>query len=156
MIDITHIHPMLVHFPIVFFISATLIFLVLTLKSEDLAARECLQLTGTAALAIGLLIACLAAFFGDIALDAAVAKGFAAPPLERHEEMAMVTLAVFSLLTGVAMVAIWKKIPLAHRRAWCFLAVAVIGIVLLLVTAYLGGELVYGIGVNVDSVIPIK
>ena len=126
------------------------------MKSGNLTARECLPLTGVAALVIGLLMAYMAAFFGDIALDAAVAKGFAAAPLERHEEMAMVTLTVFSLLAIVLLLATWKKISLVRNRAWYFFAAAAVGIVLLLVTAYFGGDLVYHIGVNVDSVIPLK
>lgn len=156
MIDFNHIHPMLVHFPIVFFISATVIFLVLALKSGDLTARECLPLTGGAALFIGLLMAYVAAFFGDIALDGAVAKGFATAPLERHETMAMVTITVFSLLAAVLLVSMWKKVSLTRSRAWLFFAAAAVGIVLLLVTAYFGGDLVYRIGVNVDAVIPVK
>ena len=156
MIDLAHIHPMLVHFPIVYFITATVIFLFLTVKANNLSAREPLPLTGCAALAIGLFMAYLAAFFGDIALDIAVAKGFAAAPIERHELLASITLTVFSMLAIVLLVAVWKKIPLAGSRAWYFLGASAVGIALLLVTAYFGGELVYHIGVNVDSVIPIK
>ena len=156
MIDLSHIHPMLVHFPIVYFITATVIFLFLAWKSGNLAAREPLSMTGGAALVLGVLMAYLAAFFGDSALDIAVAKGFNKAPIERHELMAMITLTVFSLLSVVLLAAIWKKIPLTGRRAWCFFAVSAVGIVLLIVTAYFGGELVYHIGVNVDSVIPVK
>lgn len=156
MINLTHIHPMLVHFPIVFFITATVIFFVLAGRSGNIAARECLPLTGVGALVAGLLIAYLAAFFGDIALDAAVAKGFAVPPLERHEEMATLTLTVFSLLGAGLLVAIWKNISLDGKRAWYVASFAAVGIVLLLITAYFGGDLVYHIGVNVDSVIPMK
>jgi uncharacterized membrane protein len=156
MIDPAHIHPMLVHFPIVYFITAAVIFLVLAAKSDNLAARESLPLTGCAALILGLFMAYLAAFFGDVALDIAVARGFDKAPMEHHELMAMVTITVFTLLAVVLLTAIWKKIPLTGRRAWCFFAAGAVGIVLLLVTAYLGGDLVYRIGVNVDSVIPLK
>lgn len=156
MIDLTHIHPMLVHFPIVFFITATVIFLVIAIRSGNIAARECLSLTGAAILVAGLLIGYLAAFFGDIALDAAVAKGFAVPPLEHHEEMAATTLTFFSVLAVVQLFAIWKKIPVDHKRAWYFAAAAVVGVALLIFTAYLGGHLVYDIGVNVNSVVPVK
>ena len=107
-------------------------------------------------LVAGLLIGYLAAFFGDIALDAAVAKGFAVPPLEHHEEMAATTLTFFSVLAVVQLFAIWKKIPVDHKRAWYFAAAAVVGVALLIFTAYLGGHLVYDIGVNVNSVVPVK
>jgi len=89
-------------------------------------------------------------------LRVAVAKGFDKAPIERHELMAMITLTIFSLLSAVLLAAIWKKIPLTGRRAWVFFALSAVGIVLLIVTAYFGGELVYHIGVNVDSVIPVK
>ena len=154
--DPAHIHPMLVHFPIVFFITATVIFFLLVLKSANLTARECLPLTGGVALVIGLLMSYLAAFFGDIALDAAVAKGFAAGPLERHEDMAMVTLVFFTLLALGLIGAFWKKISLTGSRAWYFFGAAAFGIIPLIITAYFGGELVYHIGVNVDSVMPLK
>lgn len=156
MIDLSHIHPMLVHFPIVYFITAAVIFLFLAWKSGNLAARESLPVTGCVALVLGLLMAYLAAIFGDISLDIAVAKGFDKAPIERHELMAMITLTIFSLLAAVLLAAIWKKIPLTGRRAWGFFAVSAVGIVLLIVTAYFGGELVYHIGVNVDSFIPVK
>jgi hypothetical protein len=48
MIDLSHIHPMLVHFPLVFFITAAVIFLVLAGRRGNLAARECLPLAGAA------------------------------------------------------------------------------------------------------------
>jgi uncharacterized membrane protein len=156
MIDIAHIHPMLVHFPIVFFITATVIFFVIAIRKGDIAAKNCLPLTGAGVLVAGLLIGYLTAFFGDIALDAAVAKGFAIHPLDRHEGMAAVTLTVFSLLAVVLLAAFWKNVPLDSRRASYFTAAAVVGLVLLIVTAYFGGDLVYRIGVNVDSAVPMK
>ena len=156
MIDLTHIHPMLVHFPIVFFITATVIFFVVASRSGNIGARTCLPLSGACSLVAGLLLGYLAAFFGDIALDAALAKGFAASPLERHEEMAAITLIFFSVLAIIHLAAIWKKGSLEGRRAWYFTAAAAVGIVLLIITAYLGGDLVYHIGVNVDSVVPVK
>jgi uncharacterized membrane protein len=156
MIDITHIHPMLVHFPIVFFITAAVIFFVIAIRFGNLTARNCLPLIGAATVIIGLLIGYVAAFFGDIALDAAIAKGFPVPPLERHEGMAMVTLTFFSLLAAVLLAAIWKNIALNRKRAWFFFAAAAIGMIVLIITAYFGGDLVYHLGVNVDSVSRLK
>ena len=156
MIDLAHIHPMLVHFPIVFLITATVIFSAIAGRSGNIGAKTCLPLIGAGALVAGLLMGYLAAFFGDIALDAAVAKGFAVSPLERHEEMAAITLTFFSLLAVMLLTAIWRNISLEGKRAWYFTAAAAVGMVLLIITAYFGGDLVYHIGVNVDSVLPVK
>jgi len=155
MIPVEHIHPMLVHFPIVLFTLALLIDAGLVLvRQRDLASRHCLTMTGLAALGIGLVFAILAAVFGDMALDIAVDKGFDQAPLEEHEGLAGITIAVFGLLALVQVVAAWRSIPLSGRRGQAFVAVMAIGFLLLVSTAYHGGELVYGLGVNVANVKP--
>ena len=42
-------------------------------------------------LILGVLSACLSAFFGDITMDKAVSAGFSAAPIKRHETFAMTT-----------------------------------------------------------------
>ena len=155
MIPIEHIHPMLVHFPIVLFTLALCIDtgLVFMLRG-DLSARRCLPLTGLAALGIGLLFAVLAAVFGDMALDIAVDKGFGRDPLEEHEGLAGATITLFGLLALVQIIAAWRSIPLDGNRGKAFVGVMAIGFLLLVSTAYHGGELVYGLGVNVAHVTP--
>ena len=155
MIPIEHIHPMLVHFPIVLFtltllIDSGLVFI----RQGDLAARRCLTLAGLATLGIGLLFAILAAVFGDMALDIAVDKGFDRDPLEEHEGLAGATITLFGLLALVQIIAVWRSIPLSGNRGKAFVAVMAIGFGLLVSTAYHGGELVYGLGVNVANVKP--
>lgn len=154
MIALDHVHPMLVHFPIVLFIAATIVFLFVLFRRGNIAARSGPAAVGTVAMIAGLGFAFLAAFFGDIALDAAVGKGFARPPLEAHEELAVMTMIVFSLLSLVLLGAMWRRIELRGGRGWMFAAVAVLGVGLLLDTAYHGGDLVYVRGVNVDAVAP--
>ena len=87
MIDIIHIHPMLVHSPIVFLLVAVAALSFIQFRGENLAARNCLASVGTVALLAGTAFALLAALFGDIALDAAAAKGFPVAPMELHEKL---------------------------------------------------------------------
>ena len=154
MINITHVHPMLVHFPIVLLLLAAVALTLVLFRGENLTGRDCLALAGRVALLAGTAFALLAAFFGDIALDAAVAKGFPEIPLEHHEEFAVLTISVFTALSLTMLFAMWKKIALNRTSGWLFLTVVAAGLGLLIVTAYLGGHLVYDLGVNVQGIAP--
>jgi uncharacterized membrane protein len=151
MIRITEIHPMLVHFPIVLWICAEAIAVTLLVRGGDVSAREHWPLTAFYALLAGTLMGCLAAFFGDTALDHAVAAGFPLGPLETHETFAITTLCVFGLHAILRLLAIWRKFPLAGARGWMAESIGLIGIVLMVITAYFGGHLVYDLGVNVAA-----
>jgi len=153
MIPITEIHPMLVHFPIVLWLSAEAIAVVVLMRGGDLSARGQWPITARYSLLAGTALAALAAFFGDIALDHAVAAGFPAGPLEIHETVAIITLSIFALHSGLRFLAVWRHYPLAGLRGWLAELPGLIGIVGLLATAYLGGELVYKLGVNVAAVV---
>jgi len=154
MINVAHIHPMLVHFPIVFFITGVLISGYVLLRKGDLGERSCLVMTGFSALACGITFALAAAFFGDIALDTAVDAGFAAAPLEEHETLAVVTMVIFGALTLIQGFFLRRKLELKNRNGWIFVGVGLLGLVMLLSTAYHGGNLVYELGVNVSGVKP--
>lgn len=154
MIDITHIHPMLVHFPIVLLPLGTLLYFVVALRGDDPASRRGLSVLAFLCLAAGLLTALLAAGFGDVALEAAMDKGFDEAPLEQHEDLAGPTIAVFGLLVLVQAFALWRPYPLKGGKAWLLAVIALAGAALLLVTAYHGGQLVYELGVNVAPVKP--
>jgi uncharacterized membrane protein len=154
MIEIDYVHPMLVHFPIVLFVSAFIIDLFLILRGGDLAARRPL-----ANLALGLLIAAgtmavVAAIFGDIALEDALAKGFPEAPLEQHEGFGWTTAYAFAGYALLRLLAHWRRFSLAGLRGWATTAVTAAGVVLLLTTAFYGGKLVYEHGVNVAAVHP--
>ena len=152
MIPITEVHPMLVHFPIVLWICAEVMAVIILLRGGDLSARQHWPLTAFYALLGGTLFACLAAFFGDIALDHAVAAGFPTHPLEIHQAFALTTLGIFGLHAILRLLAIWRRYALAGLRGWMAELPGLIGIVLLIFTAYYGGELVYHLGVNVARI----
>ena len=143
---------MLVHFPIVLWMCAEVMAVIILLRGGDLSARQHWPLTAFYALLGGTLFACLAAFFGDIALDHAVAAGFPTHPLEIHETFALTTLSIFGLHAILRLLAIWRRYALAGLRGWMAELPGLIGIVLLIFTAYYGGELVYHLGVNVAGI----
>jgi uncharacterized membrane protein len=154
MISIALIHPMLVHFPIVLLITAVTLDIIVLLIKKDLTGRQCLPLVALSALLLGTLSAGLAAIFGDIALDKAVSLGFPTGPLETHETLALITIAVFSLHCLLRLLALWRRYPLRGLSGWISTLPGMVGLVLLIATAYYGGELVYHLGVNVAAVTP--
>ncbi len=154
MISIALIHPMLVHFPIVFLITAVALDIIALLIKKDLAGRECLPLIALSALLLGTLSAGIAAVFGDIALDKAISLGFPSGPLETHQTLALITIAVFSLHGLLRLWALWRRYPLRGVSGWISALPGMVGGVLLITTAYYGGELVYHLGVNVAPVVP--
>lgn len=154
MISTALIHPMLVHFPIVLLITAVAMDIFLLLTNKDLANRSCLPMMALSALLLGTLSAGIAAFFGDIALDKAVSLGFPSGPLETHETLAFITIAVFSLYCLLRLLALWRRYPLRGFSGWISALPGMVGLVLLITTAYYGGELVYHLGVNVAPVVP--
>ena len=154
MISIALIHPMLVHFPIVLLIIAVAMDIILLLIKKDLANRQCLPMVALSALLLGTLSAGIAAVFGDIALDKAISLGFPSGPLETHETLALITIAVFSFHGLLRILAVWRRYPLRGIIGWISALPGMVGGVLLITAAYYGGELVYHLGVNVAPVLP--
>jgi uncharacterized membrane protein len=151
MIQISEIHPMLVHFPIVFWMSSEVIAVIVLVRGGDLSARGYLPTSAFYALVAGTLFAALAALFGDIALDHAAAAGFPTTPMEIHETFAVTTLSFFVLHSILRALAIRRHYALTGILGWVSELPGLIGIVLLVITAYLGGHLVYHLGVNVAA-----
>jgi len=153
MISITEIHPMLVHFPIVLWLCAETIAVVILLRGGDLSLREPWPKVAFVSLLVGTAFAGLAAFFGDIALDHAVAAGFNAAPLELHETVAVITLSIFGLHALLRWLAFRRGVQLSGKRGWLFEVPGLVGVVGLFATAYLGGHLVYDLGINVAAAV---
>jgi uncharacterized membrane protein len=154
MIDLAHVHPMLVHFPIVLFLLGAALELMALARGGDLAGRACLANAAFAAMLLAALSAIAAAFFGDIAFDQAVQLRFPQAPLERHAGLGYTTMWFFIAYAALYLLARWRGLRLAGGRGWLWFAVSLAGVALVLTTAYFGGDLVYGIGVNVAPVTP--
>ena len=154
MIPIEHIHPMLVHFPIVLFMAVLALDFIIVASGRDLADRGPLAGLALGTLWLGVAAAAATAFFGDAALDIAAGKGFSVAALERHEGLGWTTLLVFAAIAVVRLFFWWRRIPVRGGRGWAATAVTLAGVVVLVLTAYRGGELVYQLGVNVAAIKP--
>jgi uncharacterized membrane protein len=154
MISIALVHPMLVHFPIVLLITACAMDIILLSIKKDLSSRQCLSMVALSVLLLGTMSAGLAAIFGDIALDKAISLGFPSGPLETHETLALITIAVFSVHCLLRLLTLWRRVPLRGYIGWISAIPGMVGVVLLIFTAYYGGELVYHFGVNVTAALP--
>jgi uncharacterized membrane protein len=149
MIPVQHIHPMLVHFPIVFFLSAAVFDIVATLSGRSVTGRST---AGTVSVVLVILaaVSAIATFvFGDMALGHAEAAGFHSDIAEIHEGLGMATMAAFVLWALIRAFAWWRDIDSRGAARAVTPTVEVLGALLVTVTAYYGGELVYGLGVNV-------
>lgn len=153
MIPLQHIHPMIVHFPIVLLMIAVIADLFIMARGGDLAVRECLPLVSTATLVLGAAAAATAVAFGELAADIATSAGFKSGPIEFHETLGLTTMWIFAVLAGVRLLTVWKGVPLSGRIGWTSALAGVAGLGVLIATAYFGGNLVYDLGVNV---LPVK
>jgi len=154
MIDINHVRPMLVHFPIVLFMAAVALQLLVLVRAGDLAGPECLPRMALWALLIGAAAAIAAAVFGDIALDHAADLGFPKGELEEHEELGFATMWVMIALSLLHLGARFRHVSLTGGKGWILAVAGLAGVVLMIVAAAHGGELVYELGVNVTPVKP--
>jgi len=147
---IEHLHPMIVHFPIVLALLAIGSDLWWLARGRPESGLIQLQ-TGTILLALGAGMAVVAFALGDMAYDIAVSKGASEAVLENHEGWGTTTTIVFAiaaLLRGFLWVRGFDAKPAGQMAA--ILPTAAVA-VMVLVTAYFGGHLVYDLGVNVAA-----
>jgi uncharacterized membrane protein len=147
--SIEHIHPMIVHFPIVLAVMA----LLFDLWAVAIARRAGGPFTslqpGAVMLAGAGLMAVAAYFFGDMALDVAMSRGFSEAQLETHEGWGTTTAIVLAVI-GLLRFVMWRRqLDRSSKGAALAVALGVAAVVMVSVTAYFGGQLVYGLGVNV-------
>lgn len=140
------IHPAFVHIPLALLPTAVLLATWAAWKDAHWARRAARVL-----LALGLLGALAAVLSGVLEEDAAVGVVDAAAmaAIQRHKLVALVATGVFALLTGWLW---WRPTTLTTRRhAIAFLVAGWLGVALILLAGYLGGEVVYVHGVGVDA-----
>ncbi len=144
-----HIHPMIVHFPIVLALVALAFDLWWLARGRTAAAPLIRLRTGTVLLALGAVAAVVAFIFGDMAYDIAVSKGVPEATLETHEGWGTTTMVVYLVVAAVRLFLWWRGLD--QRPAGIALAVIASATVavMVVITAYFGGHLVYDLGVNV-------
>jgi uncharacterized membrane protein len=148
-IPIEQFHPIVVHFPIVFFLSLAALDTFALFRNTPIDGRG-----GVANLSAGLavlagLAAAAAYSFGDAALDVALASGITEARVETHQLLGTTT-AIALALWGLARAFIWwRRLPIGKGQVWGVVFVEFAFSSLIITTAYYGGQLVYDFGVNV-------
>lgn len=149
MIPIEHIHPILVHFPIVFFISLAVLDIVALARGHGVSARTALGNLSTALAVLAAASAIAAFIFGDEALEIAEAAGFNNPVGEIHENLGTLTTTLFSMWAIVRVYWWLRNIAVQGVMKWLIAVAEAGGALLIVFTAYYGGLLVYTYGVNI-------
>jgi len=149
MIPIQHIHPMLVHFPIVFFLTLAAFDIIAVWRGANVTGRSAVGTISTSLALLAGLSALAAWFFGDMALSYAEAAGFQSGVAEVHEGLGTLTAAAFILWALVRSFAWWRNWQASRGAEGGVAVVELLGVGLVVATAYFGGELVFGLGVNV-------
>jgi uncharacterized membrane protein len=123
MIPIQLVHPMIVHFPIVFLLTTLILDFAAMARGGDLGGAALLPRVSAGALALAAGFGVVAFLFGDIAYDRAVAAGFPRDALEAHEGLGTATMAILVALAfaalGRTMGRHWDgRRPRLAPRAW--------------------------------------
>ena len=150
-LSLEHIHPMIVHFPIVLALVAVLLDLWWIVKSRGGATSAAGANLGTVLLALAGVSAIFAYIFGDLAYDVAVQKGFSEAQLESHEGWGTITTVTLVLVALLRSFMWWRQLDAAPKGAVAALGLSLVAASMVVVTAYSGGHLVYDLGVNVAS-----
>jgi uncharacterized membrane protein len=149
MLSLAHIHPVLVHFPIVFFLTLAVIDIAASLRGRSVTGRTALGNLSTGLAAAAGLFAVAAFFFGDAALEIAEDGGFHSDIAEIHEGLGTFTAFAFLAWALIRGFLWWRDIRIENGFKSAIAMLEVAGAILVVATAYYGGELVYDLGVNV-------
>jgi len=149
MISIEHLHPIVVHFPIVFFLTLAALDIVASFRGRSITGRSAVG-NASAGLAVLSAVTAIAAFsLGDEALEIAVAGGFSSEIAEIHETLGMAVAALFSVWAVIRAYLWLKDKDVQGGVKWLIPVIETGGAALVVATAYYGGVLVYELGVNV-------
>jgi uncharacterized membrane protein len=140
---LTHpLHPLTVHFPIALLFTSVFFDLL-----GILTGKKHFSQTGWWLLIVGLVGGAVAAGFGMWTEEQVEATGVPEAAVDRHEAFALTTLAVFAALAVVR----WRtRTRWSSRDRVTYLIVAMVGLLLLGITGFYGGELVYRYGAGVE------
>lgn len=150
-----HIHPIIVHFPIVFVVTLFALDLFAALRGRAATGKGDAFTTTSTVNAVGAgAFALLAMAVGDVAAEIAEGKGLSATVaqfLETHEALGSATailIAVWAFIRGWFW---YKDRRVSGAGAWALVGVDAAILALVVATAWFGGNLVYEYGVNVAA-----
>jgi uncharacterized membrane protein len=148
MIDLAHIHPMLVHFPLALLPVAVSAQAITVAKGQSLFERSCTAQAVFWLLVLAAAGAIAAAIFGDQALDIARETGVPMAQMEGHEELGMLSA---WLIVGMAALNgfFYRKQSTSRPLSLAVLFGGTALLILVFTTAWFGGQLVYELGINV-------
>jgi uncharacterized membrane protein len=150
-LPIEQIHPLAVHFPIVFTLLLAVFDGGAKLRGISIGGRTVIaNVSAGIALCAGV-SAAIAFALGDLALDVALAKGTPLSVLETHEELGTITASVLFGWAVVRSVIWWRDTTLSRNLSWTVVAIEFALAGLIVATAYFGGQLVYEFGVGVTA-----
>jgi len=145
----THpLHPLTVHFPIALLFTSVF-FDLMGMLTDNNNFRQ----TGWWLLLLGLIGGTVAAGFGMWTEEQIEAMGVPEAAVDRHEAFAVTTMIVFAVL---AVFRWWRRGRWSARDRVVYLSVAMAGLLLLGITGFYGGELVYRYGAGVQSSAALK
>jgi uncharacterized membrane protein len=148
-LPVSHIHPIVVHFPIVFMLSLVAFDIVALARGATLSGRSWVANLSAGLAALAGLSAIAAFVFGDLAFDAAIKAGFTEAQLEGHEGLGTWTAILIALWAAARVFLWWRGKMLGRTSRFGIAAIEIAGAAMIIATAYLGGQLVYELGVNV-------
>jgi len=149
MLSLEQVHPFLIHFPIVFFLSLFILDLYAATKNISLDGRGAIANLSAGLAFLAGTGATIAAIFGALALEIAQEGGVAEAITETHETLGGITASAFAAWGLIRAFFWYRQISLNGTRTWLIIFVEFILSTLIIVTAYYGGQLVYEFGVNV-------
>ena len=151
MIPIQHIHPMLIHFPIVFIVCLAAFDTVAVFAGYPVTGRTITGNISTTIAALAGAAAVVAMMFGDMALEFAEAKGFSSEIAEIHEGLGQATAISLAIWAVIRIFLWWRDRQIAGGVAYIFPLVSILGLIVVTATAFYGGQLVFDLGVNVPQ-----
>jgi uncharacterized membrane protein len=137
MFDTSHFHPMMVHFPIAIIVIGFLF----DLSALFITKEKCLSKTGLYLEVIGM-FAAIAAFGTGYYLTSPM-EGEAGLLREKHQLFATLTLVSIILATFFRLLLVYQKKEETYLK-YAAMSLFLFAFVFVMITGYLGGNLVYG------------
>ncbi len=149
MIQAQHIHPLIVHFPIVLIVLMVAFDWIASLRGVSVTGRNPAANASVGLAVLAGLSALVAFYFGGVALDFAEAGGFSSDIAEIHESLGITTTTALTAWAVVRGFLWFRDMRIGNPIAFLVPVVDTAGLALVIATAYFGGQLVYDLGVNV-------